>query len=101
MVDRRKVGVREMVKVTAEFIHSGRVGPGGWCAAQLNMLGLSWPPKAGWIESVSNKNIELTDEAAELFIGYGQGKVSKKKIRKHNRDVRRDSKRTKREKYYR
>ena len=81
-----------MVKVTAEFIHSGKVGPGGWCAAQLRMLGISWPPKSGWIESVVRKNIELTDEAAELFVGYGKGEVSKTKIRKHNRKARKGNK---------
>jgi hypothetical protein len=84
-----------MVKVTAEFIHSGKVGPGGWCAAQLRMLGISWPPKSGWIESVASKNIELTDEAAELFVGYGKGEVSKTKIRKHNRKARRGNRRAK------
>lgn len=85
-----------MVKVTAEFIHSGRVGPGGWCAAQLRMLGISWPPKSGWIESVASKNIELTDEEAELFVGYGKGEVSKTKIRKHNRKARKENKPVKR-----
>ena len=71
--------------VTKEFIHSGKRGPGGWCAAQLRMLGLRWPAKSGWIDRTVSRNLELSDEAASLFIKYGQGEVSKTKIRKYNR----------------
>lgn len=74
-----------MVRVTAEFIHSGRVGPGGWCAAQLRLLGVKWPPKAGWIDALASRNIEISEAAAGLFVGYGKGEVSKTRIRKHNR----------------
>lgn len=77
-----------MVRVTAEFIHSGKVGPGGWCAAQLKLLGVAWPPKAGWIEGLASRNVEISEAAAELFLGYGAGSVSKTKIRKHNRQAR-------------
>lgn len=78
-----------MAKVTAEFIHSGKVGPGGWCAAQLKLLGVAWPPKSGWIDSLASKSIEIPEAAAELFLGYGRGEVSKTRIRKYNRKAHR------------
>lgn len=78
-----------MIKVTEEFIHQGKSGPGGWCAAQLRLIGVKWPPQAGWIATTAERNIELTDEAARLFLGYGGGSVSKTMIRKHNRKAHR------------
>lgn len=74
-----------MIKVTEEFIHSGKSGPGGWCAAQLRLIGVEWPPRAGWIAQTAMKNLELSDISAGLFIGYGNGSISKTKLRKHNR----------------
>lgn len=82
-----------MVKVTKEFIVSGRTGPGGWCAAQLRMLGVKWPPAKGWIEAVEGKGIELDDESAGLFLGYAAKTVSKTKLRKHNRKASKPAKR--------
>jgi CRISPR/Cas system-associated protein Csx1 len=78
-------GIFIVIKVTEEFIHQGKSGVGGWCAAQLRLIGVKWPPSAGWIERTAGRNIELTDEAARLFLGYGGGSVSKAMIRKHNR----------------
>lgn len=74
-----------MIRVTEELIHQGKSGPGGWCAAQLRLIGVKWPPQAGWIGRTAKRDIEISDDAAKLFIGYGEGSVSKTAIRKHNR----------------
>ena len=76
-----------VIRVTEEFIHQGKSGPGGWCAAQLKLIGVDWPPQAGWIGRTAERNLEVSDDVARLFIGYGNGSVSKTKIRKHNRQA--------------
>jgi len=68
------------VLVTREFIMQGRSERGGWTKDQLALLGVTWPPEAGWIQRVVGK--EIYAEAAAAFVdrdscprgtGTGQG----------------------------
>ena len=68
------------VLVTREFIMQGRSERGGWTKDQLALLGVTWPPEAGWIQRVVGK--EIYAEAASAFVdrdscprgtGTGQG----------------------------
>lgn len=76
------------VLVTLEFINSGARGLGGYCAAQLKIIGVSWPPAKGWKTTAANQKRWITKTAAKAFIGYGNGDVSKTAIRRFNRTKR-------------
>lgn len=73
------------VLVTLEFINSGARGFGGYCAAQLKILGINWPPSKGWKKAVASQRKCITKTAAEAFIGYGSGEMSKNALRHFNR----------------
>jgi hypothetical protein len=51
----------ELVTVTAELIEAGRSERGGWSKAQLALLGVPWPPPAGWKEVVVGRAIPRPD----------------------------------------
>ena len=40
------------MKVSREFIMENRTERGAWTYAQIEALGLKWPPLKGWIDSV-------------------------------------------------
>lgn len=46
-----------VVTITDAIIESARTGRGGWTERQLRLLGVSWPPKAGWKKSVVGARI--------------------------------------------
>ena len=54
------------VLVTREFIMQGRSERGGWTKDQLALLGVTWPPEAGWIQRVVGT--EISAEAAAAFV---------------------------------
>lgn len=56
----------EMVKVTREFIMAARTERGAWRAAQLEIIGVAWPPEHGWIDRVCGN--EISDQDAESFV---------------------------------
>ena len=61
------------MKVTREFILSGKSGAGGWTKRQLQILGVGWPPPKRWMKRVEGKTI--SDSAAKEFIALtGQKK---------------------------
>lgn len=80
-----------MIKITQEFIDSGKSHAGGWSREQLRILGVSWPPEAGWRERIEGTEI-LTLEA-EKFIEIrnnhlkGRNKRKLTKIRKYGRKI--------------
>lgn len=55
-----------MVKLTKEFIQQHKTDYGGWTKAQIEALGLKWPPRHGWQERLVGK--EISAEAAQRFI---------------------------------
>ena len=44
----------------------GRSERGGWTKDQLALLGVTWPPEAGWIYRVMGD--QITEEAARAFL---------------------------------
>lgn len=40
------------IRITAELVAMGRSARGGWTKAQLELLGVTWPPDKGWKERV-------------------------------------------------
>jgi hypothetical protein len=62
------------MKITKEFIESGRSEKGGWSKFQLELLGISWPPAKGWKNKVIGN--ELSEDLARKFLN--SKKVSKK-----------------------
>jgi hypothetical protein len=38
----------DQVPVTADLLAAGQSDRGGWSKAQLALLGVPWPPPAGW-----------------------------------------------------
>ncbi len=55
------------MKVTRQLLMQHRTPKGAWTKAQLLALGLSWPPRHGWMEEVVGK--ELTERQYNQFIG--------------------------------
>jgi hypothetical protein len=53
------------ITITREFIHSHKTEAGGWTRDQLNVLGVEWPPKKGWLSGSVGK--EITEEEARRF----------------------------------
>jgi hypothetical protein len=56
----------DVIAVTAELIEAGRSERGGWSKAQLALLGVVWPPPAGWKRVVIGRSIPQAD--AERFV---------------------------------
>lgn len=52
--------------VTHEFILAGMSGNGGWSRAQLELLGIQWPPVQGWKWRAIGTVIPDSD--ADLFL---------------------------------
>lgn len=59
------------MKLTHELIMQCRTPTGGWCKAQLEALGVSWPPKQGWLKEVVG--MELTEQQFAQFTGTNPG----------------------------
>ena len=81
-----------MVTVTELLIRQGASDKGGWCAAQLRMIGVAWPPTTGWMRAVEKKRVEISESDAAIFVGYGAGTASKSAVRRANRVNRKASK---------
>lgn len=62
------------MKVTKKFIFDNTTEKGAWTRAQLEILGIKWPPVKGWQQRVIGK--ELTSDEAEQFKKFA--KVSAK-----------------------
>lgn len=49
------------MKLTHELIHAAKTQKGGWTKAQLEVIGVSWPPVNGWRHNVVGKEISEAD----------------------------------------
>ena len=56
------------MKITQEFVNKHKTEKGGFTREQLLILGVSWPPKKGWMRNVIGK--EITDEQEKRFIRH-------------------------------
>lgn len=57
------------MKLTKDLIFANRTNKGGWTYAQMEALGVTIPPKNGWIESLHN-----TDISEEQFARFIEGR---------------------------
>lgn len=53
------------MRITAEWIQDYATRKGGWTQEQLRILGVSWPPKSGWLDKLVGQ--ELSNEKAQQF----------------------------------
>lgn len=54
------------MKITATLLDAGKSIRGGWNRKQMDILGVSWPPREGWQKSVIGKDISGDD--AERYL---------------------------------
>jgi hypothetical protein len=59
------------VRITPELLEAGKSSRGGWSKAQLAILGVAWPPAAGWKARVIGVSISRAD--ADRFIQLRDG----------------------------
>ena len=43
------MGSHEWVEIEYEMLDAARTSRGGWSRAQLQVLGVPWPPPTGWM----------------------------------------------------
>jgi len=55
-----------MVKLTKEMLTSGRSKNGGWSKPQLALLGVTWPPKKGWL--LASVGMIVSQQVADEFL---------------------------------
>ncbi len=67
------------VRITEALIISGRSSGGGWTRAQLEIIGVPWPPSHGWIHRALGRSIPK-EQAAEFVALTGTGR--KRRARK-------------------
>ena len=48
------------MKLTRSYIKSHRTKRGAWTRVQIEALGLTWPPRKGWIKKIVGQ--EITEE---------------------------------------
>lgn len=65
MNDKSKCGSNSVL-VTNDFIVSGKSIRGGWKRAQLALIGIEWPPIAGWKARAIGRVISR--QAADRFV---------------------------------
>ena len=53
------------MKINRAFIMENRTPRGSWTQAQIEALGVTWPPRAGWIDTVIGQ--ELTEAQVRQF----------------------------------
>lgn len=72
------------VTVTEEMLLAGQSSNGGWSQSQLYLIGVSWPPDAGWKDRIRGQRwagskiasfIELRD--AHLETGDARGRMDR------------------------
>ena len=53
----------EVFEVTEEWIKASRSGNRGWNRAQLECIGVEWPPTKGWIDRIAGSLISDASKA--------------------------------------
>lgn len=67
-------GSLRMTLITEALLHAGCSVAGGWKKAQLALIGVPWPPPAGWKARVIG--LEISDEAAARFVALRDGAMT-------------------------
>ncbi len=58
-------GQRVVMKITREWIIAHATPKGGYTRAQLEAIGVPWPPRTGWPDRVVG--IEITEQQRRIF----------------------------------
>jgi len=67
--------------VTRNWIFDNRTARGSWNKPQIEALGLTWPPKEGWIDKLDGTAISNSSARQFEQMAKYQRKVRKKKWR--------------------
>lgn len=70
----------QLVTITPAFIEQG-ANRGSYKAAQLDILGVPWPPKSGWKQRVVGR--KLTKQQADKFLALRNGGFAAEPIPEH------------------
>lgn len=54
------------MKLTRQMILDARTDAGGWTMAQIQCIGIKWPPYKGWIDDLVGK--EISQEKYDRFV---------------------------------
>lgn len=73
--------------ITRAFIFDGRSDIGGWTRKQVEVLGISWPLEAGWIDRAAGR--EIPDHDALTFLSLKNSSAKMKKIARNPEQLRR------------
>lgn len=60
----------KLITITDTLVERGKSAAGGFSKAQLSLLGIAWPPAAGWKKQIIGQ--QITEEAAAQFISNTQ-----------------------------
>jgi hypothetical protein len=61
----------DTIEITRELLNAGRGADGTYTRAQLEVLGVEWPPPRGWRSSVVGRRVPV--EVAEEFLELRDG----------------------------
>ena len=64
-------------EITKEYIHKHKTSRGAWTKVQIEALGLSWPPRQGWVNELVGTM--LTPDQASAFENGKTERARKKK----------------------
>lgn len=67
----------ETIEITERLIEAGQSEAGGWNQAQLELLGVRWPPKRGWKRRIRG-SLMLRVKAARFLALRGVTKKHQK-----------------------
>lgn len=57
-----------MITLTEQLIKNAQTYNKGWTRKQLEVIGVSWPPRAGWIKTVCG--IQISEKQYNDFCKY-------------------------------
>ena len=57
------------VRLTRELIEQHKTARGGWTRAQLQAIGVGWPPPRGWVQAAIDR--EISPEDFRVFTRHG------------------------------
>lgn len=64
-------------KITLEIIDKGKSNEGGWNRAQLQVVGVEWPPTKGWKDRLNGTEFTHAELDQFLALKGDAGKLKK------------------------
>lgn len=63
------MGSHEWVEIDYEMLDAARTSRGGWSRAQLQVLGVPWPPPTGWMRRTVGRRVRRADFETFALLG--------------------------------